>query len=100
MKKLNGDEKLKILENKIINNENLTGEDIIALTLMPLMSGKTTESEKTIKSIELASKIQNEEEKIHGVSMLYALLQKFGDDYSKEKIYGGNKHDRSWKNDI
>ncbi|MHC1682290.1 MAG: DUF4351 domain-containing protein [Clostridiaceae bacterium] len=86
MKNLNGDEKLEILENKIINNESLTGEDIMSLTLMPLMSGKTTKGERAIKSIELASKIQNEEEKSHCVSMLYALLEKFGDEYSKKRF--------------
>lgn len=86
MKNLNGDQKLRILEDKILNNETLTGEDIMALTLVPIMSGCSSRMERTIKSIELASKIKNEEEKVHCVSMLYALLEKFGDSYSKKRF--------------
>ena len=53
MKKLDGDEKLEYLQNKILKGENLTGEDILTLSFIPLMSGKSSRSERTLKSLDL-----------------------------------------------
>lgn len=40
MKNLDGDAKLEYLAGKINKGEHLTNEDILTLTLVPLMSGK------------------------------------------------------------
>lgn len=43
------------------------------------MSGKDDKSVRTIKSIELAGKIKEGNNKLQCLSLLYALLEKFGD---------------------
>jgi len=86
MKNLDGDEKLKYLENKINNKESLSKEDILTLIFLPLMSGRESRSTRTLKSIELTQKIEDAEERTDSVSMLYALLEKFGDEQSMKKF--------------
>ena len=86
MNKLDGDEKYNKLKEKIESNENLTDEDILSLTFIPLMNGKLTKTDRTIKSIELASQISQVDEKIKCLTMLFALLEKFGDKESKQKF--------------
>lgn len=88
MKNLDGDAKLKYLAEKINRGEHLTNEDILTLTLVPLMSGKESRSERTIKSIKLAENISEDTEKLQCLSLLYALFEKFGDSYSKKKFMG------------
>jgi len=88
MKNLDGDAKLKYLAEKINKGEHLTNEDILNLTLVPLISGKESRSERTIKSIELAENISEDTEKLQCLSLLYALFEKFGDSYSKKKFMG------------
>jgi len=56
MKNLDGDKKLEYLKEKILNGEKLTGEDILTLTFLPLMSTKRNKGNITIESIELAEK--------------------------------------------
>ncbi|WPC43946.1 hypothetical protein [Clostridium sp. JS66] len=86
MSSMNGDEKYDILKDKIESNEELTDEEILSLTFIPLMKGKLTRTERTLKSIELADKIESGEKKIKCLTMLYALLEKFGDEESKKKF--------------
>lgn len=86
MNSINGDEKYDILKDKIENNEELTDEEILSLTFIPLMKGKLTRTERTLKSIELADKIESGEKKIKCLTMLYALLEKFGDEESKKRF--------------
>ncbi|MGH4120949.1 hypothetical protein [Clostridium sp.] len=51
MSNIDGDEKYNYLKNKIHNNEELTNEELLSLTFIPLMKGKLTRSERTIRSI-------------------------------------------------
>jgi len=86
MKNLNGDEKLEYLREKISKGKSLTSEDILALTLIPLMSGKESSSDRSIKSITLAEKIPEGNEKLQCLTLLYSLLDKFGDEKAKSKF--------------
>ena len=86
MRHLNGDEKLEYLQNKIKKKLSLTNEDILSLTFLPLMKSKSSKSDRAIKSIEMVENIEDEATKLQCVSMLYALLDKFGDESSREKL--------------
>lgn len=86
MKNLNGDEKLKYLQHKITNGEHLSAEDILSLSFVPLMNGKDNRSKRTLYSIELADKIVESSEKTQCLTLLYALLEKFGDEFAKRKF--------------
>ncbi|MEW9094127.1 MAG: DUF4351 domain-containing protein [Clostridiaceae bacterium] len=86
MKNLDGDEKLEYLKNKIEREETLNGEDIVALSFIPLMRGKESRSKRTLDSIELAGKMPEGNEKLQCLSLLYALFDKFGDELSKIKF--------------
>jgi len=86
MKKLNGDEKLEYLSNKIDKGESVNTEDILNLSFIPLMNSKYSRTERTVKSIELADKIHESTEKIQCLSLLYALFEKFGDKFSRERF--------------
>ena len=86
MKNLNGDEKLNIIQNKISENQDLSDEDILTIALSPLMNGKLTKSERTMKSINLADSILEETEKLKCLTLLYALFDKFGDDNAKKRF--------------
>ncbi|MHC6179304.1 DUF4351 domain-containing protein [Clostridium sp. JNZ X4-2] len=86
MKNMNGDERLKYLKNKIYNREKLNYNDILSMTFLPLMSGSGNRGERAVKSIELAKSIGDNETKLECTSMLYALLDKFGDETSKKKL--------------
>ncbi|ERI92095.1 hypothetical protein HMPREF1982_02635 [Clostridiales bacterium oral taxon 876 str. F0540] len=86
MKSIDGDEKLKYLKNKILNKEQLTGEDILTLSFIPLMKSKESKSERTLESISLAENITDENSKLQCLTLLYALFEKFGDELSKKKF--------------
>lgn len=86
MKNLDGDYLLGIIENKIRNNEHLTDQDILTLALSPLMNGRLSKSERTIKSIDIADSISEETEKLKCLTLLYALFEKVGDEKSKSKF--------------
>lgn len=88
MNNIDGDEKLNYLYNKINNKEHLSSNDILALTFAPLMNSKESRNERAIKCIELAQKIPEQAEKLHCITLLYALFDKFGDKYSKNKFMG------------
>ncbi|WP_066827666.1 hypothetical protein, partial [Clostridium tepidiprofundi] len=86
MSSLDGDKKYAQLKEKIEAGKELTNEEILSLTFIPLMNSKEDKSTRAIKSIELASKIKENDNKLHCLSLLYALLEKFGDDDSKKKF--------------
>jgi hypothetical protein len=86
MKDLNGDEKLELLRDKIERKEHLTGEDILTLSFIPLMSSKESRSKRALQSIELADTIPEGNEKLQCLTLLYALFEKFGDKLSRLKF--------------
>ncbi|OAA83837.1 DUF4351 domain-containing protein [Clostridium ljungdahlii] len=86
MKQFDGDEKLEYLKKKIERREKLSNEDILTLTMLPLMSGKGSRSERAIESIELTDNLEDSENKLRCLSLLYALLDKFGDKISRKKL--------------
>jgi hypothetical protein len=86
MKNYNGDEKLQTIEYKVNNNIDLTQQDIMTLSFIPLMSSKKSKSEITLESIEIAKNIQDNNDKNNCLMLLYALFDKFGDDISKKRF--------------
>jgi len=86
MKDLNGDEKLESLRDKIERKEHLTGDDILTLSFIPLMSSKESRSKRALQSIELADTIPESNEKLQCLTLLYALFEKFGDKLSRIKF--------------
>lgn len=86
MRNLNGDEKLEYLRDKINRGEHFTAEDILTLSFIPLMRGKESRSKRALDSIELADKIPESNEKLQCLTLLYALFEKFGDEFSKKKF--------------
>lgn len=86
MSNLDGDEKYQYLENKIESNEELTKEDVVVLTFIPLMKSKRKREEMTLSSIELAEQISDEKRKLECVTLLYALFDKFADEIAKRKF--------------
>lgn len=84
MKNINGDEKLEYLNKKITANEKITDNDILTLTFLPLMSSKESKSSRALKSLDLAENIKDRQSRLNCISMLYILLDKFGDLESKK----------------
>ncbi len=70
MSSLDGDDRLKYLKDKILNDSNLTDEDIVNLTMIPLMKSNRDKSTQTINCIELADKIKNSEDKSKCTTLL------------------------------
>src|SRR5699024_5708592 len=66
--------------------EDLTKEEILSLTFIPLMNGKEDKATRTMKSIMLAEEIKESNTKLQCITLLYAFLEKFGDAKSKEKF--------------
>jgi hypothetical protein len=50
------------------------------------MSSKESRSKRSLESIELAGIIPESSEKLQCLTLLYALFEKFGDSFSKEKF--------------
>lgn len=86
MNSFDGDIKLEEIEYKVENNIELTQQDIMTLSFIPLMRSKKSKSEITLESIEIAKNIQNDTEKNNCLMLLYALFDKFGDDISKKRF--------------
>ena len=78
MKNLDGDKTKETLFHKISNNIELTSEDILSLTFLPLMRSNESREDRVLESIKMADSIINNEIKLQSLSMLYALLEKFG----------------------
>ena len=73
------------VEEKLRDNEEITRQDLIALTFSPIMGGKLTKLDKILKSIRLVKKIDNEY-RYDMESMLYAFADKFLDGKELEKV--------------
>ncbi|MBE6064442.1 DUF4351 domain-containing protein [Clostridium cochlearium] len=86
MSSLDGDAAYKNLKKKIDKCEDLTKEEILSLTFIPLMNGKEDKATRTMKSIMLAEEIKESNTKLQCITLLYAFLEKFGDAKSKEKF--------------
>lgn len=86
MKNLDGDNKLNNIKNKVNNNIELTEQDIMTLSFIPLMNSKKSKSEITLESIEVANEIKTYKDKNNCLMLLYALFDKFGDDLSKMRF--------------
>jgi predicted transposase/invertase (TIGR01784 family) len=86
MSNFDGDSKLKDIKQKVENNIELTDQDIMTLSFIPLMTSKKSKSDITLESIELAQNMHNNKEKNNCLMLLYALFDKFGDDISKKKF--------------
>ena len=86
MSTLDGDKKLEELKNKVLNEEELTEEDIMSLCFIPLMKTKKSKSNIIIESIDTASKIKSNKYKDKCLMLLYALFDKFGDEISKKRF--------------
>ena len=86
MSSFDGDSKLKNIKDKVDNNIELTEQDIMTLSFIPLMSTEKSKSEITLESIEIAKNIHNNKEKNNCLMLLYALFDKFGDDISKKRF--------------
>ena len=57
MSSFDGDSKLKNIKDKVDNNIELTEQDIMTLSFIPLMSTEKSKSEITLESIEIAKNI-------------------------------------------
>ncbi len=86
MKNLDGDSKLNNIKYKVDNNIELTEQDIITLSFIPLMSSIKSKSEITLESIEIANEIKSNTDKNKCLTLLYALFDKFGDELSKKRF--------------
>lgn len=87
MKDINGDSTFEKLKEKVERGERLKDIEILNLTFVPLMSSTKSKSDRAIDSIKLANKIKDNENKLQCLSMLYALLDKFGDENIKKNIW-------------
>jgi len=86
MKSFDGDKRLANIKKKVDNNIELTEQDIMSLSFIPLMSSEKSKSEITLESIEIANNIKLDSEKNKCLTLLYALFDKFGDIASKKRF--------------
>ena len=89
MTKFNVDELMRKLQEKIDVGEKLTKEDLVPLTLCPLMGGDMSQKDRIKKALELSSKAEedipkNEVEKIE--SVVYAMAEKFLENVEMDEI--------------
>lgn len=79
MKSFDGDEIFVDLYNKINRKEKLTEENKLNLIFLPLMKSKTDKNEMAIKVVELASKIDDDKEKMLYIGAIVGISDKFID---------------------
>ena len=89
MTKFNVDELMRKLQEKIDVGEKLTKEDLVPLTLCPLMGGDMSQKDRIKKALELSRKAEedipkNEVEKIE--SVVYAMAEKFLENVEMDEI--------------
>ncbi|MCX7695925.1 MAG: DUF4351 domain-containing protein [Caloramator sp.] len=84
---LDGDSIFENIKQKIEKGEELEDVDILKLTFIPLMNSKINKAQRAVNCIKTAAQIKNNENKIQCISMLFALLNKFGDDEIKKSIW-------------
>lgn len=80
-----GDVIIEDLERKLKNKESITKQELVSLTLTPVMGGKLSKSEKIIKSIRIIKETESEY-KYDIESMLYAFADKFLTEKDLEKV--------------
>lgn len=86
MKSFDGDRRLADIKHKVENDIELTEQDIMSLSFIPLMNSNKSKSEITLESIEVANNIKLESKKNRCVTLLYALFDKFGDEDAKKRF--------------
>ncbi len=89
MIKYNADELMRKLQEKIDGREKLTKEDLVPLTICPLMGGNMSQKERIKKALEFAKRAEediprNEVEKIE--SVVYAMAEKFLENVEMDEI--------------
>ena len=87
--KFNVDELMKKLQEKIDVGEKLTKEDLVPLTLCPLMGGNLSQKDRIKKALEFSRKAEEdipkrEVEKIE--SVVYAMAEKFLENVEMDEI--------------
>ena len=82
----NGDQVLEDIQNKIKSNLQLTNQDIMKLTFCPIMGGIKQKVQRAIESIELVKNVKDEQQRLRSITMLYAFIEKFGDEETKRKF--------------
>lgn len=87
MSSLDGDSIFENIKRKIEQGDNLDDVDILKLTFIPLMSSKIDKAQRAVNCIKAAAQIKSNENKIQCISMLFALLNKFGNDEIKKSIW-------------
>lgn len=86
MTNYNGDQVLEDIRHKINSNIELTNQDIMNLTFAPIMGGIKHKAERAIESIELVKNVHDEHQRLRSITMLYAFIEKFGDEETKKKF--------------
>lgn len=89
MTKFNVDELMQKLQEKVDGGERLTKEDLVPLTLCPLMGGGMSQKERIKKALEFSRKAEEdipkrEVEKIE--SVVYAMAEKFLENIEMDEI--------------
>ena len=74
MVNIDGDEKYKNLKNKIDNGKELTINDIVTLTFIPLMKSNLSKGARAMNSLNLAKSINDEKLREDCIILLYALF--------------------------
>ena len=87
MKDMDGDSTFEKIKEKVEKGCCLNDSEMLSLTLVPLMNSTKSKSERAADGIKLADKIKDSENKLQCLSMLYALLDKFGDEDIKKNIW-------------
>lgn len=84
----NGDAIINNIENKIKNNKTITNEELIDLSLVPVMSSKNTQEEQIEKSVNLILSINLDNYKVKNLvkSIAYLLADKFLEDGEHKTI--------------
>ena len=86
MSDFDGDSKLENIKQRVENNIELTDQEIMTLSFIPLMTTRKSKSDITIESLEVAKNINNNKEKNNCLMLLYALFDKFGDEVAKKRF--------------
>jgi hypothetical protein len=86
MVNIDGDEKYSSIKIKINNGEELTVDDIVILTFIPLMKSNLSKGTRAMNSLNLAKSIKDEKLRGDCVTLLYALFDKFADSELKKKF--------------
>lgn len=86
MKAYDGDKIYRDLERKIAGHEKLDDRDKLDLIFLPLMKSSTDQNEMAISAVELARKIEDDEEKIFCIGAIIGISDKFIDKEYVKKL--------------